>query len=181
MRWDIAISPITSPGGILEVRNSGPTYIPKCEELDFLWDNPVMERIIHVSNTGHVPLKWGTIAFLVGYAVVFASGLGANTVALVIGSGATIIVLAGAVTWVVGLVMRITFNRESAKPLLFTAGEKTALIGIAVAVVGILLINGSLDEDGQGVARIVGVLGFVASAGGALWHLLTPRQRSATK
>lgn len=167
--------------GLLEVGNSCPSYIPKYEELDFLWENPVMGQKIHVSNTGHVPLKWGTIAFLVGYAVVFASGLGTNTAALIVGSGATIIVLAGAVTWVVGLVMRITFNRKSAKPLLFTAGEKIALIGIAVAVVGILLINGGLDEDGQGVARIVGVLGFVVSAGGALWHLLTPRQRSATK
>lgn len=131
---------------------------------------------------GHWPLKWGAIGVLVGYVLIFVTGVfderAATTAAATLGS---LLALGGFVTWIVGMTLRIRFNRSSPNPLPFTTGEKVALIGGAVLVAGILLVNGTYDSDGVGAARIVGIAGFVAAGGGTLWHLLTPRQPSGTR
>lgn len=127
-------------------------------------------------KSGHKALKYGTIAFLGGFALRFAASvMGDSSFVLFVGLFCMLICFAGFVTWAVGMVQRIRFNKQSQDPLPLTTGEKISLVGSIFMAFGILLVNGDSAAEGITFGRVVGLAGFVAGAGGAVWHLLSPR------
>ena len=132
-------------------------------------------------RTGHFPLKWGTIAFLVGYGLVLATGPGGGGFFEAVSILGNLIAVAGAITSAVGLVQRLIYNKRANNPLPFTPGEKVALIGGFLLLIGVFFINGALDDTAHVIARVLGIGGLVTMAGGAIWHLLTPRRSSAIR
>lgn len=88
-----------------------------------------------------------------------------------------LISMAGLVAWIVGLIQRIVYNRSAENPLPFTGGEKISIIGGAVALMGILIVNGGEGADAPVAGQITGIAGLVALLGGLVWHLMTGRRR----
>ncbi|WP_087009146.1 hypothetical protein [Brevibacterium yomogidense] len=126
-----------------------------------------------MKKTGHAPLKWGAFGVVGGYALAFLGGsvlLGALTTV------GALISIAGLVAWIVGLIQRIAYNRSAEEALPFTVGEKISLIGGAVALLGILIVNGSEGTDAAVAGQIIGIAGLVALLGGFVWHLMTERR-----
>lgn len=108
-----------------------------------------------------------------GYALAFLGGsvqLGALTTV------GALISMASLVVWIVGLIQRIVYNRSAEEALPFTAGEKISIIGGAVALMGILIVNGSGGTDAAVAGQIMGIAGLVALLGGLGWHLMTGRK-----
>lgn len=129
-------------------------------------------------RTGHKALKLGTIIFLVSFAISFSSQvLGDSTPIVVLSLLFILATVVGFVIWLVGLVQRIRFNKSATAPLSFTLGEKIALLGSIFMAFGLVVVNGNVDSDGMSLGRVLAIAGLVASAGGAVWHLLTPRKR----
>ena len=128
-------------------------------------------------NNGHFLLKWGTISFLAGYAIIFATAvMGDSGFVLGVSMLGMLIAFAGLIGWVVGMIQRLRFNKQAETPLHFTIGEKIALVGTAFLVLGILLVNGEASGEGVTMARLIALLGLIGAGGGALWHLMTPRK-----
>lgn len=128
-------------------------------------------------NNGHFLLKWGTISTLGGFAIVFATAvMGDSDFILGVSLLGMLFAFAGLIGWVVGMIQRLRFNRKSETPLIFTIGEKIALVGSAFLVLGILLVNGEASGEGVTMARLIAILGLIGAGGGALWHLMTPRK-----
>lgn len=127
-------------------------------------------------KTGHKALKYGTIAFLSGFAVSFAlSIMGDSGFVVFLGLLCMLICLVGFIVWAVGMVQRVRFNKQSHHPIPLTTGEKVSLVGSIFMAFGILLVNGDSAAEGITFGRAIGIAGFVAGAGGAIWHLLSPR------
>jgi hypothetical protein len=130
-------------------------------------------------KTGHGPLKWGTFATLAGYAFVFiANILYSGGFADVFGILGILMLFGGLITWVTGLTQRLIYNKRWSNALPFTTGEKFSLIGAALLLVGILLVNGTFDESGTAMARLIAIVGVIGTLAGVVWHLLTPRSRT---
>ena len=139
-------------------------------------DSSIGDESKQDSNTGHGPLLWGTLSTVLGYLCVFISlifytGALADTFGIV----GALLTIGGTITWVTGFVQRIIFNRRSSNSLLFTTGEKFAVVGITLLFVGILLVNGNFDDSGVMVGRTIATAGIISTLGGAVWHLLSPR------
>lgn len=133
-------------------------------------------------KTGHSPLKWGTFATLGGYGFVFiANILYSGGFADVFGILGILMLFGGLITWVIGLTQRLIYNKRWPNALPFTTGEKFSLIGAALLLVGILLVNGSFDETGTAMARLVAIVGVIGALAGVVWHLLTPRSKTSVK
>lgn len=128
-------------------------------------------------KTGHKALKYGTIAFLGGFAVRFAlSAMGHSGFIVFLGLLCLLACLVGFIIWVIGMVQRVRFNKQSKHPLPLTTGEKISLIGSIFMTFGLLLVNGDSAAEGMTFGRVVALAGFLAGAGGAVWHLLSPRR-----
>lgn len=124
--------------------------------------------------TGHLPLAIGAWMVAGGYAAVFV--LGAIGVRPLIYVG-TLCAMAGFIVWVVGMVMRLVHNSKF-HDLPFTNGEKAALVGGAVAVFGMFMLNGADSDSGETGVRMIGLVGIVVVIAGLIWHTLSPRQSS---
>lgn len=128
------------------------------------------------SSNGHLQLKWGTIIFLVGSALIFSMGvMGDSSFVAILGLLGILAALSGFIVWAIGMILRFKFNKRSDRSMPFTPGEKVSLVGAVLFLFGILLVNGEASGDGLTFARLVGVVGLIGAAGGAFWHLLTPR------
>lgn len=134
-----------------------------------------METNVMTVRTGHKPLLWGAVVVVAGYAAIAIGGMG---VAGLMALGA-LVVVGGAVTWLVGLVLRVSYNRRSDAPLLFTTGEKVGVCGVILFAIAVALIAGSGEP--LLVVQLIGMGGIALSVIGMVWHLLTPRQPSGTK
>lgn len=122
------------------------------------------------TRDGHAALLWGSIAVIVGYAMTL---LGVLTGTLLTAFG-LLAFLGGAVAWIIGFSLRVSYNRRADVPLPFTGGEKIALIGAILFGIGMVL---SLATGGDMlVIQLIGVGGLVVALAGVVWHLLTPRR-----
>lgn len=125
---------------------------------------------MNAQKTGHGGLLWGALLVVAGYAVSFVAISGAPGFAAI----GLMVIAGGAITWAIGMGMRIAYNRSAESPILFTTGEKVGVLG---AISLVLAVFASIVSGGEAemMSQVFAVGGVALSSLGVIWHLMSPR------